>query len=131
MSFLFPLGFLGLLSLPVIALLHLQQDRPRRFVVSSLRLWNFLEEDERGGKPRRLPLTPLLVLDVTLGLLFTLALARPQVTLPVLRQPRHAIILLDISTSMAAEDVSPSRFARARGDVQDLIADLSQALELA
>ncbi|MBN1666353.1 MAG: VWA domain-containing protein [Anaerolineales bacterium] len=125
MSFLFPLGFLGLLALPVITLLHLQQDRPRRFVVSSLRLWNFLEEDERGGKPRRLPLTPLLVLDLTLGLLFTLALVRPQVALPILQRPRHAIVLLDVSTSMAAEDESPSRFARASGDVQDLIAAVS------
>jgi hypothetical protein len=126
MSLLNPLGLLGLLSLPIVAALHLRRERSQRFVVSSLRLWQFLDEKMSGQRARNLPITLLLILDLLVALFFTLALSQPQIKLPAaLRPGTHTIILLDTSTSMLAEDFAPSRFEAARADVLDQIRSAS------
>jgi Ca-activated chloride channel family protein len=112
------LGLLGLLSLPLIAVLHMLRERQRRYVVSSLHLWAFLEPEVRGSRFRKVPLTLLFILDMAIATLLCLALARPQVRLDLpLRDTRHSVILLDVSTSMLARDVIPSRFSQATIDI--------------
>jgi len=73
------------------------------------------------GRPRRLPLA-LLALAWLLG---TLALAGPvweRLPQPVFATTAKRVILLDLSPSMNAADVTPSRLARARFEVLDLLA---------
>lgn len=65
----------------------------------------------------------------TLGavLLLTLAAARPQSSLDWVNVEQKGIdlvILLDVSESMAAEDIKPSRLLRAKQDVRDLLSRL-------
>lgn len=122
MSFAFPLGLAGLLSLPVILALHLIRERQRRYVVSDLGLWSFLDQERRGPLPRRLPLTWLLLLDLAAAALFSLAWARPRldVRLPVL-QSRHQIILIDVSTSMRARLGLSDRLAQAKTEASGLL----------
>src|SRR5687767_11382107 len=100
MTFLVPLGLLGLLTLPLIMLLHLIQQRRRRLRIPSLQLWSPLSPPVQH-KPRRLPITLLLLLHLLVATLLALSLARP--LLPGgLFQPTNTIVVLDISTSMAA-----------------------------
>ena len=113
-----PLGLLGLLSLPVIIGLHLHLERNRRAVVSSLFLWAFLDAKLQGQRPRQLRLTWLLLLDLLIAAVLSLALAQPQIEIPsAFAQDSHVIVLLDTSTSMLANDIAPSRIevAKAKG----------------
>jgi Ca-activated chloride channel family protein len=63
-----------------------------------------------GGRRRHLP--PVLSLAAVALLL--LAVARPQATIPVPRASGTAILAFDVSNSMAAKDVSPTRLAAAQ-----------------
>lgn len=125
MTFAYPLGLLGLLGLPVVLALHLFRERRRRAAVSHLGLWNFLEAEVRGSRPRRIPITLLLLLDLLIALLLALAWARPQLALALPPQrARHLVILLDVSTSMLAQDAAPTRFAQAQGRAAELLQGL-------
>lgn len=114
MIFLNPLGFLGLLSLPIILALHLFRERNRQLIVSNLEMWSFLEMEVRGTRPRRLPITPILLLHLLVAIMFSLAWAQPRllVEMPV-QEARQQVLLLDVSFSMSARDVVPSRFDQA------------------
>jgi hypothetical protein len=127
MSFANPLGLLGFLSLPVIIGLHLHLERNRRAVVSSLFLWAFLDAKLQGQRPRQLRITWLLLLDLLIAIILSLALAQPQIEMSAsLAQDAHTIILIDTSTSMMATDVTPSRIDLAKEEVYGLIDKVGQ-----
>ena len=64
----------------------------------------------RAGRLRHLP--PLLFLAALTLLL--LAVARPQATVPVPRAAGTVILAFDVSNSMAADDIAPTRLAAAQ-----------------
>lgn len=121
LHFLRPLWFLALL--PLLALLVVLgrsyvRDQVWRPLVDPHLLPHLL--DESTGPRRRLPLA-LLALG---WLLAVLALAGPvweRLPAPVFSVDSKRVILLDISPSMNAADVPPSRLARARFEVLDLL----------
>ncbi len=116
-----PLALAGLLTLPVILALHMFRERSRRTVVSSLSLWQFMEIEVRGSRIRRIPITWLLILDLLIAALLSLALANPTLARPTpVEEARHLLILLDRSTSMAAQD----RFSQAQRDIGEQLAGL-------
>ena len=140
MSFLLPLGLAALVALPLVVLLHMRHTTPSVRPVPTLRFW-LAAEPERTEQTRfrRPPLTLLLLLHLLIALALGLALARP-VTARALdalglgafgalrTEPRHLILLLDGSTSMAATD-TPSgrtRFDEARNQALVRLADLRQ-----
>ena len=118
MIFAYPLGLIGLLSLPAILALHLLQQRNRKVVVSSLFLWGFLEKQVHGARFRRIPFNLLLVLDLLIAALISTALAQPRLRLSLpFGTGVHQIFIIDTSTSMMARDASPSRFEVARQSI--------------
>jgi Ca-activated chloride channel homolog len=127
MTFLNPLGFFGLVSIPVIILLHLYRERRKRLIVPNLDLWSFLQVEVKGPKPRRLPITLILILQVLIALLFTLAWTQPEILLvrPT-KAATHYILLVDISLSMSATDVVPSRFSQAVVSAGGLLRSVKQ-----
>jgi len=69
---------------------------------------------QRGSRKRKGASLPLLWIGLALGIV---ALARPQYgerEVPVFEQSREVLIALDLSRSMLAEDIKPSRLARAK-----------------
>ena len=128
MSFLNPVGLLGLLSLPVILILHLLRRRQRRYVVSHLGLWSFLDNEARGPRRRKLPITPILLLDLLIAALLSLAWSQPHVALDLpVNRVRHMVILIDVSTSMGARDtIQQSRLEQAKAEAAALLEDTSQ-----
>lgn len=118
MTFLNPLGLIGLLALPIIVILHLLRERQRPHVVSDLGLWAFLDTQARGARTRRVPITRLLLLDLLVAALISLAWAQPSLAIELPgEQAKHLVIVLDVSASMLAEEAGvggASRFARAQ-----------------
>ncbi|MDB5076033.1 MAG: conserved hypothetical rane protein [Chloroflexi bacterium] len=122
MSFAQPLALFGLLFVPLIILFYLLRSQHQRQVISSTWLWAEALERFSHRPARRLPLRePLLLLQLLAVLVLTLFFAGPRFS-----QAAHAhqIVVLDGSVAMAATDISPSRFARARQRVEDIIAKL-------
>jgi Ca-activated chloride channel family protein len=75
---------------------------------------------ERGG---RAPLWPLLALGL-IGVLAIVALAGPvwrQLPQPVYREQSALVLVLDLSRSMDATDIKPSRLSRARLKIIDIL----------
>ena len=113
MTFLLPIGLLALLALPAIVALHLVRQRRTRLRVPTTVLWQAVRVPPEQ-RQRTLPLTLLLLLHLLAALALALALANPAL-LPFRRQiPTHTVLVLDTTTSMAATDESPSRFAAAQ-----------------
>jgi Ca-activated chloride channel family protein len=84
----------------------LQRQRSRALAAAGLNPTG----PRRAGLRRHLP--PVLFL--TALILLVLAGARPQATVPVPRAAGTVILAFDVSNSMAADDVAPSRLAAAK-----------------
>ncbi len=122
MNFLFPLAAWGLLTLPLILLLHLLRNRRQQLPISSLRLWRGLQQKRQGALPRNIPLSLMLMLQILLATALTFGLAQPVFSF-LLNQPRQRLFILDTTTSMTAQDAppSPTRFDAARSLIQQQI----------
>ncbi len=130
MTFLLPLGLLSLLLLPVVALLHLIQRRRERLRVPSLQIWRDLQRQSLQHKPRRLPLTLLLLLHLLLTALLAVALGQP--LLQALRgSATHTLLVLDTSTSMTATDEQPDRLSAAKAEARRIIGALRRGDSIA
>ena len=130
MTFLLPLGLLALLALPIITLLHLVRQRRTRVRVPTTVLWQALRVPPER-KQRTLPLTLLLLLHLLVALCLGLALANPALLPFGQTTPTHTVLVLDTTTSMAATDEAPTRFAAAQAAALQEIADLDEGDSLA
>lgn len=122
MSFLFPLGLIALITLPIILLLHLLRERRRRVTVPSLLLWQNMPRRPDGRRSSVLPLSLLLLLHLLIALLVALALAQPQLLSTIFRTGgQQLVLIIDTSTSMAAQDGGRTRLAEAQDQARSLI----------
>ncbi|HBO11675.1 MAG TPA: hypothetical protein DD491_02705, partial [Halieaceae bacterium] len=113
-----------LLLVPALALAFLVARARRRSgswqTVISPALLPYLLEDAAGPR-RRGPLLPLLVLAWSLA---TVAAAGPswvRQPLPVLQKQDALVVILDLSYSLWAEDLAPSRIDQTRRKLLDLL----------
>ena len=127
LGFLAPSALLfGLLAIPVIAL-YLLRLRGRERRVSSTFLWRHVVQDiEANTLWQRLRPNLLLFLQLLALAALVLALAGPYF-LRASSIEGDLILVLDASASMAATDVSPSRFGKARQEALRLIDQLPQS----
>jgi Ca-activated chloride channel family protein len=124
MGVLAPLG-LGLLALaiPIVALYMLRMRR-RPQAVSSTLLWEQAVRDVRANTPwQQLRANLLLLLQLLALLALVVALIRP-FWLGATPLGANIVAIVDVSGSMNATDVTPSRLDRARDEVRRLIDDL-------
>ena len=130
MNFLSPFALLlGTLAVPLL-LLYFLKVRRRQMQVSSLLLWQAaLRDREASTFFQRLQRDPLLILQILALLALTVALARPAVTVMGQGAKRVAIVM-DISASMRATDVSPSRFVQAQRAALGLLGRLGEGAEV-
>ncbi|MCA9025636.1 MAG: BatA domain-containing protein [Planctomycetaceae bacterium] len=122
MYFANPWGLLGLISLPIIAAIHLFQRRFPPLLVAGAHLWGAESRVQTAGRRRdRLPITATLLLELLAGLIFSLALAQPR--FGQLDSVSHLVVVLDDSASMSA---GPSRDSSLRSAA---IARLTERVE--
>lgn len=128
MSFQSPLLLLGLLAVPLLAGFYWsQQQRRREYAVRFTNLALLQQVMGKGpGFRRHLP-AALFILGLA-GLL--LSMARPQATLKVPKDQTSVILVVDVSGSMAARDVSPTRIQAAIAAGQTLIDQLPSSAQV-
>ncbi len=119
--FLRPLWFLALI--PLLAILwrlwHQATNSKAWRAVCDPELLPYLLADEQGVRQR----WPLLAIGIA-GLLGIIAIAGPvweQREQPLFREQSALVLALDLSRSMDAADIKPSRLARARYKIADIL----------
>jgi len=119
MTFLFPEGLLGLATVPLIVAIYVLILRQRKKAALAYSNFALLREalGKRAGFRRHVP--PLLMLAAFVALL--LALARPAAVVTLPSQHETVILAIDVSGSMRADDVKPTRLAAAQAAARTFI----------
>ncbi|HSI98405.1 MAG TPA: VWA domain-containing protein [Gaiellaceae bacterium] len=112
MSFTWPLALLGLLALPALVWLYLWHEGRRRAAAARFGNPELLPNviDRAPGRLRFLPLTVLLLALAAM----IVGVARPNATVSVPREEATIVVAVDVSRSMKATDVEPTRLDAAR-----------------
>jgi Ca-activated chloride channel family protein len=128
MSFGWPGMLAGLLVVPALVFAYVRWQR--HAAVSRARLAELgvraVGPATRLGWRRHLP-AGVLVAGVTV---LVFALARPEVSLALPKRTGTVLIAIDVSNSMSADDVSPTRLDAARAGALDLVGALPEAVEV-
>jgi Ca-activated chloride channel family protein len=124
MNFLAPQMLLGLLLVPIAIGFYLWAQRRRSKYAVRFTNLNLLANltPRRPSWRRHLP--PVLYLAAIAALL--VGLARPTMVVAVPREDATVILAMDVSGSMRATDVSPSRLAAAKASALSFIAQLPE-----
>jgi Ca-activated chloride channel family protein len=116
MSFIWPAMLLSLLLVPVVVLFSIRAQQRRRRLAAS---YGGLPPRQGAGSRHYLPLGMLLV-----GLtLLLVASARPQMVVSLPRVEGTVILAFDVSGSMAADDLQPTRLEAAKAAAQAFVQD--------
>lgn len=122
MRFLYPIGLLGLIGIPILIIVYLIKNRYTEQTVASTYLWRL---SERFLK-RRNPLSRItgiisLILQLLLVAALSLAVAHPIIVLP--GAAHEYCFILDGSASMNMESDGKTRFDLAREEILTVVDD--------
>ncbi len=117
MTFEWPFMLFSLLAVPVVVLLYLRAQRRRQRLAQGF--GGFGSTPARRAPGFRRHVAPLLFLA---GLsILLVALARPQAKVTLPRVEGTVMLVFDVSYSMAAKDVEPTRLDAAKAAAQDFV----------
>jgi Ca-activated chloride channel homolog len=123
-SFGWPIALVGLLALPLLIALYLWHERRR--TASQARFGNpDLLPNVIDREPGRLRFLPLVLLLIGLGVLIV-GVARPHATVNVPREEATVILAMDVSRSMKADDIEPTRLDAARAAAKAFLAEVPE-----
>lgn len=120
MSFIWPVMLVLLLLIPLFVVLYTRQQQRRQRLLATYGNFGLMQSGGQSiGRRRHLP--PLLFLSA-LALLIV-AVARPQMELSLPRVEGTVILAFDVSGSMAADDLQPTRMEAAKAAARDFVAN--------
>jgi Ca-activated chloride channel homolog len=123
-SFGWPIALAGLALIPLLVLLYLWSERRREN--SQARFGNpDLLPNVIDRKPGRLRYLPLAILLVGLAAMIV-GVARPHATVSVPREEATVILAMDVSRSMKAKDVQPTRLDAARAAAEGFLVQVPE-----
>jgi len=112
MSFIWPFMLFALLLIPLVVVLYSRLQRRRRMAAASLGPLGQVQSSTGVALGRRRHIPALFFL---LGLIFLLfGLARPEMVVALPRVEGTVILAFDISSSMIADDLEPTRIAASK-----------------
>ena len=128
MSFAWPLGLLALLVVPAVIAGYIVVDRRRageieRFASPAL------YPGVVARAPGRLRHLPAAILLVALAAMLV-GVARPQATISVPREEATVILALDVSRSMTAKDVPPTRLVAAQAAARRFVEQVPETFRI-
>lgn len=124
MTFDWPLALLALLLIPVLVVLYVLRERRRTDFASGFASPALLPNviDRAPGWRRHLPLI-LGLLGLTA---IVLGVARPHATVNVKREEATIVLAIDVSRSMKADDVEPTRLNAARNAAKAFLGEVPE-----
>ena len=122
MTFLYPIGLLGLIGIPILIIVYLIKNRYTEQTIASTYLWRLSERFLKRRNPLS-RITGIISLILQLLLVFTLsmAVAHPIVTLP--GAAHEYCFILDGSASMNMQKDGVSRFELAKSEILDVVSE--------
>jgi len=124
MTFTWPIALLGLLLVPVLVLAYVWSERRRTKAQARFGNPDLLPNlvDRAPGRLRALPVVLLLI---ALGAMIA-GVARPHATVSVPREEATVVLAMDVSRSMKATDVEPTRLDAARTAAKTFLAEVPE-----
>ena len=119
MSFIWPAMLFSLVTIPLFIVVYLLVQRRRRQLAANYGSLGFAPgvQGRQPGFRRHLPVVFFLV-----GLtILVIALARPQAVVALPKQEGTVILAFDVSGSMAADDMKPTRMEAAKAAARDFV----------
>ena len=122
MTFLQPLGLLGLIGIPIVILIYILRSKYNEQTITSTYIWELSEKFLKRKNPLS-GLTGLisLILQILIVTAVSLSIAKPIFTLP--GAAYDYCFVLDASGSMNIEQGKTTRFEVAKDEIVDLIKD--------
>jgi Ca-activated chloride channel family protein len=124
MTFVWPAALLALAMVPVLAGVYIWMQRRRKAYTVRFTNLSLLREVVGAGPGLRRHVPPALFLLGVAALL--VSLARPTMVLAVPRAGADVMLVLDVSGSMAATDLQPTRLGAATGAARQFIDGLPE-----
>jgi len=123
-SFTWPIVLAGLLVLPLLVAAHVWHERRR--VASQVEFGNpDLLPNVIDRAPGRLRYVPLIIILLALAAMIV-GVARPHATVSVPREEATVILAVDVSRSMKATDVEPTRLDAARAAAKAFLREVPE-----
>ncbi len=120
MSFLYPLGLLGLVGIPILIVIYIIKSKYTEQTVSSTYLWHLAERFLKKKKPiSRVTGLISLILQILAVAAISLAIAHPTVIIPDVA--KEYCFILDGSGSMNMESDGKTRFERGKEEIEKTI----------
>jgi Ca-activated chloride channel homolog len=119
MEFIWPSLLFLLMVIPLLLILYSRMERRRRRYTESYGGLGFGQQADRSGPGWRQHI-PMMIFLAGLSILIV-ALARPQTVVSLPRQEGTVILAFDVSGSMAADDLQPSRMEAAKAAARQFI----------
>ena len=122
MSFMQPLGLLGLIGIPIVIIIYILRSKYNEQTISSTYIWELSEKFLKRKNPLS-GLTGLisLILQILTVTVISLLIARPVFTLP--GAANDYCFVLDASGSMNIKHGKTTRFEAAKDEIIDIIND--------
>ncbi len=114
--FIQPLGWLGLLAIPVIIIIYIIRSKYKPKTVSSTFIWRRSLKYVKRKIPINFIMSLLLIMQILVALASTLAITRPLVKPP---KSGETIVIVDASASMNTTDGEKTRFEIAKEKLRE------------
>jgi len=128
MSFIWPLMLSSLVLIPLLIMLYLRLQRRRKQIVARYGSLGVVQEAGRQPLGYRRHIPAILFL-AGLAFLF-IALARPQAVVSLPKLQGSVILAFDVSGSMAATDLQPSRMEAAKTAARDFVVNQPSTVKI-
>jgi Ca-activated chloride channel family protein len=128
MSFIWPVMLVLLLSVPMFVMMYVRLQRRRRRIATSYGSFGLLQEaaGRQLGMRRHIP-PVLFLLSLTI---LIVALARPQTVVSLPRIEGIVLLAFDVSGSMAADDLKPTRMEAAKTAARDFVEHQPSSMQI-
>jgi Ca-activated chloride channel family protein len=127
-SFIWPLMLSSLLLVPLFALFYLRLQRQRRNLATRAGMLGIVQDAARRPLGMRRHIPPILFLTGITILL--VSLARPQAVVSLPRLEGTVMLVFDVSGSMAADDLQPTRMEAAKAAARAFVLRQPSTLQI-
>ena len=120
-SFLHPLGLIGLIGIPIVIIIYLLKNKYTEKVISSTYIWNLSEKFLRKKNPiHKINGLLSLILQIISILFLTLCIARPIIS--IRDKAKNYMFIIDSSFSMNMKnDENETRMQRAKNEINKMV----------